>query len=282
MAKRMLPGLLMLLFLQPAMAQRKYNKTDNDPVHIYMVSVQGGSFDLGSNDGSDDRKPAHTVKLSDFSIGEYEVTQAQWKTIMGDNPSTYQCDECPVTNVSWDDVQTFIGKLNEKTGKHYRLPTEAEWEYAARGGNKEMLVKQSTSVARGGVNQFLITQPDGRVLPKEKDGKKYSGKRLPGDVAWFERNGRNHVHCIGRKKPNELGIYDMSGNAEEWCGDHYASSYGNKHDVDDPKGPASGTSYVVRGGSYTSDADELVVTRRSAYTPDTKASSLGFRLVLSK
>ncbi len=280
MTKCLLSCLLMALTVQTAVAQRKINKTSKDSLQIYMVQVQGGSFDLGSNDGAADRKPAHTVKLSDFSMSEYEVTQKQWKMVMGSNPSVFDCDECAVTNVSWNDAISFIEKLNALTGKHYRLPTEAEWEYAARGGNKEELVKTYPGT-RGGVNEFLITEK-GVKPDKIKDGKKYSGKRLPQDVAWYERNGKDHVHPIGRKKPNEIGIYDMSGNVEEWCADYYATTYGTKHDVENPKGPSSGNAHVVRGGSYTSTPDELAVTRRAAYLPDTKAASLGFRLAMDK
>jgi formylglycine-generating enzyme required for sulfatase activity len=279
---RILSALFMLLFLQPAMAQRKYNKTSTDPMQIYMVMVQGGSFDLGSNDEAADRKPAHTVKLKDYYIGAYEVTQRQWRTIMGTNPSTFVCDDCPVQNVSWSDVQSFIEKLNEKAGRHYRLPTEAEWEYAARGGIREQLVKPYPNVARGGVNELLIADQGSRVPDKMTTGKRYAGQKLPGEVAWFKRNSEDHVHRIGTKKPNELGIYDMSGNVEEWCADFYGTTYGSKNTVENPQGPSGGNAHVVRGGSYQSDPDELVVTRRAAYVPKTKALSLGFRLAEDK
>lgn len=277
--KGILSSVLMLCLLQPAMAQRKYNRTGDAPLNVYMVKVAGGSFDLGSDDESEDRKPAHTVTLKDFSIGRYEVTQEQWEIVMGNNPSAYICDNCPVNNVSWTDVQTFIEKLNSMTGKHYRLPTEAEWEYAARGGQNEVLVKIRKGIAPGGVNQLLTTQDNVRVPEKEVSGKKYSGKKLPQDVAWFDRNSNDHVHAVGRKKPNELGIYDMSGNAEEWCSDWYAGNYGSKHQVENPQGPSGGNSHVVRGGSWSSSANDLVVTRRAAYLPNVHSNSLGFRLV---
>lgn len=276
---RVLSSLLMLLLVQPAMAQRKYNKDSKDPMTMYMVRVQGGSFDMGSDDGAADRKPAHTVTLKDFSMSAYEVTQQQWQEVMGSNPSQYMCKECPVTNVSYTDALSFIEKLNAKTGKKYRLPTEAEWEYAAREGDREELVKKSSSVAPGGVNEFLNTNPGSRVPDKMKTGKKYSGERRPGEVAWFLRNSENKVHPIGRKHANELGLYDMSGNVEEWCSDWYATTYGSKDDVSNPAGPTGGRSHVVRGGSIASRSAELVVTRRAAYLPDTKANSLGFRLV---
>ena len=270
--------ILIVLTAQPVLAQRKYNKTSTEALPFYMTKVTGGSFDLGSDDEAADRKPAHTVKLKDFSIGTYEVTQHQWKAIMGNNPSQYKCDECPVTNVSFGEVQDFIEKLNTKTGRHYRLPTEAEWEYAARGGVKEELVKRFKGVARGGVNEFLISDRGERVPDREKEGKRFAGKKLAQDVAWYQRNSRDHVHCIGRKKPNEIGIYDMSGNVEEWVSDWYAKSYGSKNTVENPVGPSGGNSHVVRGGSCASSESELTVTRRAAYTPATKANSFGFRL----
>lgn len=278
--KSILSSVLMLLFLQPAFAQRKYLKTGNAPLEIYMTRVQGGSFDLGDNNDGADRKPAHTVKLNDYYIGTYEITQKQWELVMDNNPSGHICDECPVTNVSYPDVLAFIEKLNTMTGKKYRLPTEAEWEYAARGGNNERLIRTQTSVARGGVNGIFASEDGLRKSDKELTGKRYAGRRLPQEVAWFDRDSRDHVHPIGRKKPNELGIYDMSGNVEEWCADWYAGNYGSKNTIENPRGPASGNSHVVRGGSWNSSASEVSVTRRAAYLPGTKANSLGFRVAM--
>lgn len=278
--KCILSSVLMLCFLQPVMAQRKYEKTGNAPLQVDMVKVAGGSFDLGSDDEATDRRPAHTVKLKDFSIGRYEVTQEQWKLVMGSNPSNYICEECPVTNVTFQDAQSFIQKLNSMTGKTYRLPTEAEWEYASRGGSSERLIKTSTHVARGGVNELGISQKGMRTPDKELTGKKYAGKNSPQEVAWFNRNSRDHIHPIGRKDANEIGIYDMSGNVEEWCSDFYAKDYGSKRDVENPTGPAGGNSHVVRGGSWNSSTSEIVVTRRAAYMPNTKTNALGFRLAM--
>ncbi len=150
-----LSSLLLLLMIQPAIAQRKYNKTIGGPLQIITVRIAGGHFDLGDDEGTGDRKPSHTVKLNDFNISAYEIKQEQWEAVMESNPSFYKCPDCPVTNVSWDDAQEYIGKLNEATGKKYRLPTEAEWEYAARGGNTEILTKEGH--VRGGVNEFLHT-----------------------------------------------------------------------------------------------------------------------------
>ncbi|MCW3120553.1 MAG: Sulphatase-modifying factor protein [Flavipsychrobacter sp.] len=280
--KCVLSSLLMLCFLQPAMAQRKYYSTGNKPLDIYMSKVVGGTYTLGNDDEATDRRPAHNVTLKDFYIGTYEVTQEQWKLIMGSNPSSYICDECPVTNVSYNDALAFISKLNAKTGKSYRLPTEAEWEYAARGGSKEVLVRSYKNVAPGGVNNFLAPNGSRNVPDKEITGKKYSGKKLPQDVAWFERNSHDRIHPIGKKKPNEIGVFDMSGNVEEWCADFYATDYGSRNGITDPQGPSTGRSRVVRGGSWANTATEIVVTRRAAYLPDTRTNSLGFRLVSDK
>ena len=147
-------------------------------------------------DGNSNEQPVHKVKLSNFEMGKYPITQAQWEAVMGANPSRFNtCDQCPVEKISWNDVQEFIEKLNEKyPGKNYRLPTEAEWEYAARGGN-------------------------------ESKGNLYSGSSELGSVGWFSDNSNNKTHPVGKKQPNELGIYDMSGNVWEWCHDWYDDEY---------------------------------------------------------
>jgi formylglycine-generating enzyme required for sulfatase activity len=249
--KRILSSLMLLACLQPAFAQRKFINSDNSAKNISVTLVSGGSFVMGSNSDGKDRKPAHTVTLKDFDLSTFEITQAQWKNVMGDNPSADKCDDCPVTNVSWNDIQVFIEKLNAATGKHYRLPTEAEWEYAARGGNKD------------------------------KDSR-FSGKNHLQTIGWDASNSKGRIHEIGMKRPNEIEIYDLSGNAEEWCFDFYAVGYGSSDDVTDPKGPASGKSHVVRGGSFKSAKDDMDITRREAYLADTRTNALGFRLVQDK
>jgi formylglycine-generating enzyme required for sulfatase activity len=165
-----------------------------------MVFVEGGTFMMGSEDGYDSEKPAHRVTLDSFEIGKYPVTQAQWQAVMGNNPSYCKNrSECPVENVSWNDVQEFIQKLNSITYKTYRLPTEAEWEYAARGGNKSR-------------------------------GYKYAGSNNIDEVAWYDKNSGRKTHPVGLKSPNELGLYDMIGNVYEWSRDYYNNKY-TRHSI---------------------------------------------------
>ena len=214
-----------------------------------MVFVQGGSFNMGSSDGEDYEKPVHQVTLSDFSLGKYEVTQAQWQAVMGSNPSNFSgCDQCPVETVSWDDVQDFISKLNQQAGKSYRLPTEAEWEYAAKGGNKSRAYT-------------------------------YSGSNDLDSVAWYYDNSSDKTHPVGQKLPNELDLYDMSGNVWEWCSDWY-ENYSSGAIVN-PKGASSGQSRVLRGGSWISIAQYCRPSNRSGNLPDGRFYFLGFRLVLA-
>jgi len=212
-----------------------------------MVFVKGGSFMMGSNDGGSDEKPIHRVTVSDFYIGKYEVTQKLWKEVMGSNPSRFKGDDRPVEQVSWNDVQEFIRKLNKKTGGNYRLPTEAEWEYAARGGAKSR-------------------------------GYKYAGSNNIGEVAWYDVNSGTHE--VGTKKPNELGIYDMSGNVWEWCSD-WKGDYSSGSQTN-PTGPSSGSSRVYRGGSWINIAWHCRVANRNLSSPFNSDDNLGFRLVVPR
>ena len=217
-----------------------------------MVYVEGGTFTMGatSEQGSDaysDEKPAHSVTLSGYYIGKYEVTQKLWKAVMGSNPSRFKGDNLPVERVSWNDVQEFLRKLNAMTGKNYRLPTEAEWEFAARGGNSSR-------------------------------GYKYSGGNSIGNVAWFGSNSGSRTHAVGTKSPNELGIYDMSGNVYEWCQDWYGSYSSSSQR--NPQGPNSGSFRVRRGGSWFDSARYCRVSHRFSYPPGGRYYSLGFRLAL--
>lgn len=219
-------------------------------VQFTMVAVGGGTFTMGatSEQGSDameDEKPAHEVTLSGYYIGQTEVTQALWEAVMGSNPSYRRGDNLPVERVSWDDCQVFIQKLNQLTGKQFRLPTEAEWEYAARGGRKSR-------------------------------GYKYAGGNNIGSVAWYDDNSGYKTHPVATKQANELGIYDMSGNVSEWCsdwyGDYQLSSRSN------PQGPSSGFGRVSRGGSYHNDAWRCRVSYRNGDLLGIRVNILGLRL----
>ncbi|MFZ2419419.1 MAG: formylglycine-generating enzyme family protein [Smithellaceae bacterium] len=216
--------------------------------------VKGGCYQMGDTfgDGGKDEKPVHDVCVSDFYMGKHEVTQGQWKRIMGNNPSSFSScgDNCPVENVSWNDVQNFIGKLNSRTGKRYRLPTEAEWEYAARSGGKS---------------------------------EKWSGTSSEsslGDYAWYISNSGRRTHPVGQKQPNGLGLHDMSGNVWEWCQDWYGSNYYGGSGRDNPVGPSSGSYRVVRGGCWINLAAYARAADRSWSRPVNRDRLLGFRLAL--
>lgn len=242
-----------------------------------MVGVEGGTFTMGatSEQGSEaysDEKPAHRVTVGNFFIGKYEVTQGLWYDVMGSNPSWFQGSktafgsrwrDLPVEQVTWDDCQEFLRKLNARKGEmdlggysswKFRLPTEAEWEFAARGGN----------VSRG---------------------YKYSGSNNIGSVAWYDGNssvnGNQQTHPVGTKQPNELGLYDMSGNVYEWCQDWYADNYYGRSPQNNPQGPSSGSFRVIRGGSCGNYAWNCRVSCRVRHTPGNRYGYLGLRLVLA-
>lgn len=227
-----------------------FNVTANG-VTFKMIGVSGGTFQMGSNDSeaSDDEKPVHSVTLSDFSIGQTEVTQELWEAVMGSNPSYFKGSKLPVEEVSWNDCQTFITKLIQLTGQQFRLPTEAEWEFAARGGNSSK-------------------------------GYKYSGSDNIDAVAWYTSNSSSKTHEVATKAPNELGIYDMSGNVWEWCQDWYNSSYYSSSPTSNPTGPTMGSNRVRRGGSWYSIVGGCRVAYRNSYTPSIANDLLGLRLAL--
>ncbi|MDR3328594.1 MAG: formylglycine-generating enzyme family protein [Prevotellaceae bacterium] len=223
------------------------------PAEPEVVQVQGGTFTMGctseqGSDCGDDEAPTHLVTLSSFSIGKHEVTQAQWRAVMGSNPSVFSGDNLPVECVSWSDAQAFIAALNTQTGKRYRLPTEAEWEYAARGGAQSRAYK-------------------------------YSGSNAIGDVAWYPDNSDNTTHAVGTKQANELGIYDMSGNVWEWCSDWHDASYTSAAQSN-PAGPATGSTRVLRGGSWNSSAAYCRSADRNGSSPSDRGAKVGLRLVL--
>ena len=216
-----------------------------------MIYVEGGTFTMGAtpeqgNDVSDREKPAHQVTLSSFYIAETEVTQELWLAVMGSNPSESKGANRPVTNINWDDCQTFIHKLNTLTGKTFRLPTEAEWEFAARGGNKSQ-------------------------------GYKYSGSNTAGNVARsLENSDDSKIYPVKTKSPNELGIYDMSGNVVEWCQDWLTENYYSSYPLKD----SSGSYRVIRGGCGYDSAESCRVSSRNGIHPNARWHWLGLRLAL--
>ena len=224
-------------------------------VQFTMMPVEAGTFTMGATSEQvnpyGDEKPTHQVTLTNnYYIGQTEVTQALWKAVMGSNPSNFKGDNRPVEKVSWNDCQTFITKLNKRTGQNFRLPTEAEWEYAARGG-------------------------------KKSQGYQYSGSNNLNEVAWYTDNSSSHTHDVATKRPNELGVYDMSGNVWEWCQDWYGS-YSSTSQTN-PTGPTSGWSYrVFRGGRWYDGARNCRSSNRSGNSPGGTYGDVGLRLVLSE
>ena len=221
-------------------------------VKFNMVKIKGGTFRMGAtseqSNYDNDEKPVHSVTLSDYYMGETEVTQELWEAVMGSNPSRFMGDnQRPVERVSWDDCQEFIKKLNQLTGKEFRLPTEAEWEYAARGG-------------------------------KYSRGYKYSGSNNSDEVAWYGTNSGDKTHPVATKKANELGLYDMSGNVLEWCNDWYGDYHSNSQT--NPTGPSQGEYRVLRGGSWDFNDGGVRVSDRLNFTPDFRFIYYGLRLAL--
>ncbi len=220
-----------------------------------MVLIKGGCFDMGDifDTGDTDEIPVHTVCVGDFYLSKTEVTQKQWEDVVGNNPSKFEDVDHPVEKISWYNVQDFIEKLNEKTGKYYRLPTEAEWEYAARsGGFKE---------------EWAGTNSESEI----------------GEYAWYRKNSaKTGTHSVAGKKPNALGLYDMMGNVWEWCSDWYDRNYYETSPAKDPEGPAEGSTRVLRGGGWRSKPDQLRTVDRNDFVPTIKKfANIGFRLARS-
>ena len=252
---------------QPGAETKTFTVTGNGKIVTFrMKLVEAGTFQMGG-DMYDNEQPVHSVTLTkNYYMGETEVTQALWYAVMGQKPtsdgnqwsSTYGLgDQYPAYRVSWNDCQTFITKLNALTGVTFRLPTEAEWEYAAKGG-------------------------------KKSNGYTYAGSNTLGDVAWYGDNIPSQssdsagygTQPVQTKAANELGLYDMSGNVWEWCQDWYDSSYYSSSPSTDPTGPSSGSSRVRRGGSWNLNATDCRVANRGSNTPTFRYDTIGFRLAL--
>ena len=212
-----------------------------------FVHIPGGSFQMGSNDGGSDEKPVHRVTLRSFQIMTTEVTQSMWREVMGTDPSFWKGDDLPVRRVSWNDCQEFIGKLNQRDpGKGYRLPTEAEWEYACRAGT-------STKYCSGNSESDLNR------------------------VAWYDENSSDKTHPVGRKEANAWDLYNMHGNAWEWCEDRWHDNYDGAPSDGSAWESGSSSSRVLRGGSWCSSSRACLSTSRGSGKPDLRSS--GFRLV---
>ena len=247
---------------QPApAANQDFNETAWD-INMKMIWVEGGDFLMGctSEQGNcdSDEQNVRRVTVDDFYIGMLEVTQSQWEKVVGTSVRQQQSksnlNDCPGVGpdypmyyVSWDEAMEFCRLLSNKTGRTYTLPTEAQWEYAARGGNKN-------------------------------EGAKYAGSNMIDAVAWYTDNSGRSTHIVGSKRANALGIYDMSGNVEEWCKDWYADSYVS-YDTNNPEGPSSGECHVKRGGKFYNGAAAARVAQRSCMDSNLRDYGIGFRVV---
>lgn len=240
-------ALALVIMLTLGIAQASTGNIVATPSDIAFVPIKGGCFQMGDADD----KTLHEVCVSDFTLGKYEVTQGQWQAVMGSNPSRYSScgSDCPVDQVSWFDIQEFINRLNAKGDSQYRLPTEAEWEYAARSGGKN---------------------------------EKYSGGNDVDAVAWYDRNSGGKPHKVGSKKANGLGLYDMSGNAWEWVNDCYREDYSKNSPKNNPQGPNCADRRVLRGGSWFNTVKSSETTYRLRDNPGFSYHfSFGFRLATS-
>ena len=238
--------------LATGITERNSSSHPTSEIDIALVLVKGGCFQMGDifNDGYKSEKPVHEVCVNDFSISKYLLTQSLWKVVMGTKPSVFTGDRWPVDSVSWEEAQQFITKLNAMTGRQYRLPTEAEWEYSARSGGKQ--------------EKWSGTSDESQL----------------GDFAWYSTNSYEMTHEVGTKKPNELGLFDMTGNVWEWVQDWYEDIYYENSPRDNPQGPVTGTRRVLRGGGWRTAAGIVRASSRSCLSPSRRYYDIGFRLVL--
>lgn len=206
-----------------------------------MVFINGGTFNMGSNNGADNEKPIHMVTVSDFYIGIYPVTDREYCLYQ----TCYPIYNLPIVNITWDDARNYCKWLSEKTGKNYRLPTEAEWEYACRAGSKRNY---------------------------------YWGDDMDGNYCWYEKNSGRKIHPVGKKTPNDWGLYDMSGNVSEWCSDWYGY-YQSYNNMTNPTGPKSGTDRIFRGGSCCYNDNYCRSSVRGRLNPAKRYDQVGFRVV---
>jgi formylglycine-generating enzyme required for sulfatase activity len=253
--------LLMLLAPCPGTGADTY---EDPATGMEFVFIKGGCFQMGSETGPANERPVHTACVGDFFMGKYEVTQGQWKLVMGSNPSFFSnCgDNCPVENLTWADTQEFISRLNHKAGaQKYRLPTEAEWEYAARAGSQ---ARYSYGDDAGDLSEYAWYAGN-------------SGSSQTPEVYYLNRIIRARPHPVGQRKPNALGLYDMHGNVWEWIYDWYGEY--RPGTSQNPTGPSFSSRRVYRGGSWDSDADLCRSAKRFSIHPLASKGDLGFRLV---
>lgn len=250
-------GIMVVAVLSVPCLGTAEDKTYTNSIGMEFVLIPAGSFMMGGDknfeDASDDETPRHRVTISkSFYMGKYEVTQEQWMALMSSNPSEFKGRSRPVEKVSWDDAQVFISALNRKEGKEvYRLPTEAEWEYAARAGSTTTYFFGDD---KGGLGQY----------------------------AWYEGNSGKETHPAGQLRANQWGLHDMSGNVWEWCQDWYGDKYYANSPSTDPTGPSSGSARVLRGGSWGNSAQSCRSADRCDYSPGSGINFFGFRLVRSQ
>ncbi len=245
-----MPTYRYLLFLTTALHLQTFSQNTASAFLSNMVFVKADSFRMGSINGKANEKPVHTVQLNDFYIGRFEVTQEEWLAIMGeDSKQQTDCKKCAVYDISFKEIELFLKKLQQQTNKHFRLPTEAEWEYAATGG-------------------------------KESKSYLYAGSNTLDTVAWYAPNAGGKTHPVGLKQPNELGLYDMSGNVWELCVDWYNPFFYKRSPKSNPENLRKSKYRVTRGGSWRSEEQRCQVHARNRDSHDHHISNSGIRLVM--